>query len=198
VNYNREIWGIGAYDSVLYHCTYDVQKQKWGAWESNFNNAGGLRFDEVFGTTNGWNNNLELFAIDVRGVLYHSWWQGSWRPWEYSLNGKDPFKELDDGFCICDKAHNPNVVLFGTRSGMLFYNYFNGQWQSWSDFNPVPGITSITGAYDGSGTGWTLLLFAVDQDNSLHSCHSTGVKDNALTWSGWEKWTIGEGQRLGM
>jgi hypothetical protein len=188
MTHSTELWGIGAYNNVLYHCWWSPQSRRWSEWSCNFIESGNLRFMDVFGTINGWNNVPELFAIDVRKVLYHSYWTGSgWHPWESLLNDKDPYKALQSGFCICEKQYNPNVELFGIYDGQLFYNYFNGQWQSWKNFKPVSGITSITGTYDESGI---LFLFATGKENALFSCHSTGIKEKALTWSDWEVWPV--------
>lgn len=166
----------------LYHNVNDGDK--WWGWTDERHTK--LWFDAKvsnFLVIANPNHNLEAFLVGGDTVLYHNYFDGSWKGWTPHRDGLK-FHGATKVVAAVNPRNRHLEVFLIAQDGRLYHNYFDGKWNDWSasrkglefkgeikDMNVTPNLA--TGNLD---------AFLVHRSPGRHHLHYNYF-DGA--WHGW-------------
>ncbi|HEY0074043.1 MAG TPA: phosphatidylinositol-specific phospholipase C domain-containing protein [Abditibacteriaceae bacterium] len=191
-NNNLEVFAIDE-DGVLWHAWY--AQNGWNQWEKNFgddpassgsfhSHGASDKFVSLHGACDPYSKNLELFAVDHAGALWHNWFDTQWHEWRRNpLGAKDKHSRSRTVIAAPNAMNNTLEVFDIDTDGVLWHNRcsnsgWQDQWDRELSLSPAPtdfaSFYAATCAIDNH-----LEVFAVDKAGVLwHNWFGT-------QWNGW-------------
>jgi hypothetical protein len=183
-NENLELFGV-APSNALNHTYYGPQG--WtGGWVADFS---GATFEAVSVTVaqNPVPGNVEVFALDANGTIWHNWYSAASAGWQTAWD--NAFEHAPAPTSVASLLATTNALTQGVElyaidaDGTLWRNdYAGNEWNGWTaSFNDAPAmVQSVAGVTNPQSQ--TYQLFAIDTTGMLWQtqCDASG------TWqSGW-------------